>query len=80
MDMQNPVVAIRLAKGLTVSEFGVLTDVSPMTIERIEKGNLKKLTPAVLDVLEKWGYSKTKLAADYEEWKKFRCKQLLEKI
>ncbi|MEH7085280.1 helix-turn-helix transcriptional regulator [Neobacillus drentensis] len=36
--MQNPVVAIRLAKGLTVSELGVLTDVSPMTIERIERG------------------------------------------
>lgn len=78
--MQNPVVAIRVAKGLTVSEFGVLTGVSPMTIQRNERGNLKKLTPAVLDVLEKWGYSKTQLAADYEEWKTFRCKQLLERV
>jgi transcriptional regulator with XRE-family HTH domain len=80
INMENPLTAIRQQKDLTVSEMAILSGVSYMTIERLERGDIKKITPRVLISLEKWGYSKERLVADYEAWKVYRIKQLEEKL
>ncbi|KGM46332.1 helix-turn-helix transcriptional regulator [Neobacillus niacini] len=78
--MKNPLLAIREEKGLTVSEFGILAGVSPMTIQRIEQGNVQNITSDVLDILVGWGYSRGQFTKDYVKWKMFKIKQLQEKI
>lgn len=74
--MENPLVAIRKEKGLTLADMGVLAGVSTMTIQRIEKGSLVNVTPDVLKTIEKWGYDRNKFVSDYEKWKTYRVKQL----
>lgn len=78
--MENPLVAIRKEKGLTVSDLGVLTGTSLATIQRVEKGNLQSITPAVLNFLEKLGYDREQITADYDKWKSYRVKQLQREI
>lgn len=74
--MENPLVAIRKEKKLTLADMGVLAGVSTMTVSRIEKGSLVQVTPEVLNTLERWGYDRHKFQSDYEKWKAFRVRQL----
>jgi transcriptional regulator with XRE-family HTH domain len=80
MNMKNPLFVIRKKLGITVSEMGVYTGVSPMTIQRIEAGNLRQVTPVVLETLERLGYNKELLVFEYKKWKSYRVNQLHEKI
>lgn len=74
--MENPLVAVRKEKGLAVTDMSLFCGVSSMTLQRIEKGALMKVTPKVLDGLEKWGYDRKKFQSDYDKWKAYRVKQL----
>lgn len=78
--MEHPLITIRKEKGLTVTEMGILARVSTMTIQRIERGTVKNVTPDVLDILEKWGYDRNKIQTDYDKWKEYRIKQINEKV
>lgn len=78
--MNNPIVTIRQEKDLKVSELAILSRLSTMTIQRIERGNLQTINPKLLDTIEKMGYDREKVSADYEEWKELRLKQLQEQL
>lgn len=78
--MKNPLTAIRKEKGLTMSELSVISEVSMNTIGRIEKGAVKKVTPEVLDTLEKLGYDRAEFERNYYEWRQFKTKELEAKM
>jgi transcriptional regulator with XRE-family HTH domain len=78
--MNNPIVTIRQEKNLKVSELAILSRLSTMTIQRIERGNLQTINPKLLDTIEQMGYDRKKVAADYEKWKELRLKQLQEQL
>lgn len=76
MGMENPFIAIRKEKVLTVSQEAMIFGVSDMTIRRIENGIARTISPIVLNSLEKWGYDKKQIQSDYEQWKAYRIRQL----
>lgn len=78
--MNNPIVTIRQEKNLKVSELAILSRLSTMTIQRIERGNLQTINPKLLDTIEGMGYNRKQVAADYERWKELRLKQLQEQL
>lgn len=71
---------IRKEKGLTWAQFSMLAGVSTQTLHRIESGNLKVITPAVLDTVEKWGYNRNEIESDYQTWKIKRVNELRKQL
>lgn len=78
--MENTVASIRKEKKLTVAEMAILTGVSPMTIQRLENGTVKQVTPSVLDTFEEWGYNREEISAAYADWREYRVKELYSKV
>ena len=78
--MNNPINMIRKEKGLTWAQFSMLAGVSTQTLHRIESGNLKVITPAVLDTVEKWGYDRHQIESDYQTWKIKRVNELRKQL
>jgi transcriptional regulator with XRE-family HTH domain len=78
--LNNPLIEIRKEKKITISDMAILSDMSVITIQRVENGNSKSIPAAVLNTIEGWGYDSEKVQDDYSSWRKHKIKQLQEQV
>lgn len=65
----NPVKALRLERGLTITEFALLLDTDYYTAARLEYGHNKQLPPRVLKGLVAAGIDAEEIQRQYINWR-----------
>lgn len=76
LDIQSPVILIRMKKGLSQAEIGVVLNVSEKAIELLETGECK-MTKRVQEGLTELGFDGAELANEQEEFIEKKRKWLL---
>jgi len=69
MDL-NPILAARLAKGLSRTDFAAFAGVDLAVVNEHETGRLERPLPAVLGALERLGFDRVTIALDYADWRR----------
>jgi DNA-binding transcriptional regulator YiaG len=64
----NPVTVLREEMGLNMKQFAILLGMPYFTLQTLERGEVKTLTPEIMEILEKAGI-RVDTPEKYEEWR-----------
>lgn len=78
--VENPLVSLRKDLELSVTEFAILSNVSSVTVNRVENGISRTIHADVLDAVEQIGYDRRKFKSDYESWRSLKLDSIKEKV
>ncbi|MFB9324303.1 MULTISPECIES: hypothetical protein [Bacillati] len=78
--MKNPIEKAREQQNLNINELALLAGVTERTVRWNERGENMAITDKLLNCLSEQGFDKERLIRDYERFREWRKKQLLQEV